>query len=375
MADPHAHERAQRPAALAERVLILDFGAQYTQLIARRVREHGVYCEIRPCNLRGDDPRLRAQSASSSRAARPASDARGSATCDPRRVRAGRAGAGHLLRHADYVRTSSAARSSGRPPRVRPRRRRRGRPTAPLFDGVWPSGATRPVWMSHGDQRRRAAAGLPRRRRDAGARRSRRSPTTRGRSTAPVPSRGRAHAATAASCCATSSSASCGCRGDWTMAALPRRAIAAMREQVGQGRVICGLSGGVDSSVAAVLVHEAIGDQLDLHLRRQRPAAPGRGRAGRAHASATASTSSSCSSTRAERFLDALAGVGDPEQKRKIIGAIFIDVFERRGQDASAAPTSWPRARSTRTSSSRSRSRARRRRSRSTTTSAACPSA
>src|SRR3546814_427865 len=127
-----------------------------------------------------------------------------------------------------------------------------------------------------------------------------------------------------------------GCRGDWTMAAFREQAITRVREQVGGGRVICGLSGGVDSSVVAVLLHEAIGEQLTCVF-----VDTGLLRAGEAdevvnlfrehyniplvHADAGA------------LFLDKLAGVSDPEKKRKTIGGTFIDVFEAEAKKIGGA--------------------------------------
>jgi GMP synthase (glutamine-hydrolysing) len=127
-----------------------------------------------------------------------------------------------------------------------------------------------------------------------------------------------------------------GLKGDWTMAAFRQQAIAKIRAQVGKGRVICGLSGGVDSSVAAVLLHEAIGDQLTCIL-----VDHGLMRLGEAdqvvelfrghyniplvHRNAQGD------------FLGKLAGVSDPEAKRKIIGATFIDVFEEEAKKVGGA--------------------------------------
>jgi GMP synthase (glutamine-hydrolysing) len=136
----------------------------------------------------------------------------------------------------------------------------------------------------------------------------------------------------------------CGCSGDWTMAAFrdhqDRRDPRAGRH----GRVICGLSGGVDSAVAAVLIHEAIGEQLTcvfvdhglMRAEAEQVVSLFRGHYNipLVHVDAE------------ELFLGGLAGVTDPEAKRKFIGKTFIDVFEEEAR-RSAAPTSWRRARST----------------------------
>jgi GMP synthase (glutamine-hydrolysing) len=118
----------------------------------------------------------------------------------------------------------------------------------------------------------------------------------------------------------------CGCRGDWTMASFVDEAVSRIRTQVGDGRVVCGLSGGVDSTVAAVLLHRALGDRLtcifvDNGLLRLDEAAQVRARFERLRLPLVFADASAL-------FLDRLAGVSDPEQKRKVIGATFIDVFE-----------------------------------------------
>jgi GMP synthase (glutamine-hydrolysing) len=123
----------------------------------------------------------------------------------------------------------------------------------------------------------------------------------------------------------------CGCGGSWTMEAFIEEAVAQVREQVGEGRAVCGLSGGVDSSVAAALVHRAIGDRLhcifvDNGLLRQ-------GEREEVERSFGEMLGIPLTTVRAEeRFLSALAGVEDPERKRRIIGHLFIESFEEQAR-------------------------------------------
>ena len=133
----------------------------------------------------------------------------------------------------------------------------------------------------------------------------------------------------------------CGCTGDWTMASFVEEATARIRAQVGGGRVVCGLSGGVDSTVAALILHRAIGDQLtcifvDNGVLRLGEAAQIRTRFERLKLPLVFVDASTL-------FLDRLAGVTDPEQKRKIIGAAFIEVFEQEAAKLGARGFSRPR--------------------------------
>ena len=134
-----------------------------------------------------------------------------------------------------------------------------------------------------------------------------------------------------------------GFTGDWTMGAYREEAIARIREQVGDKKVICGLSGGVDSSVAAVLIHEAIGDQLtcvfvDHGLLRQ----------GEAEEVVTMFRDNYnmqlIHADEQELFLSELEGMSDPETKRKTIGRLFIDVFQKHANDIEGL-NFWPKAR------------------------------
>ncbi|MEO0905853.1 MAG: GMP synthase (glutamine-hydrolyzing), partial [Pseudomonadota bacterium] len=127
-----------------------------------------------------------------------------------------------------------------------------------------------------------------------------------------------------------------GFQGDWTMGAYRDDAIAKIREQVGNKKVICGLSGGVDSSVAAVLIHEAIGDQLTCVF-----VDHGLLRLNEANEVVTMFRDNYniplIHADESDLFLNALEGVSDPEQKRKTIGKLFIDVFQKYANDIEGA--------------------------------------
>ncbi|MEN8722418.1 MAG: glutamine-hydrolyzing GMP synthase [Alphaproteobacteria bacterium] len=310
---------------MTDRILIIDFGSQVTQLIARRVRESGVYCEIVPFN----------------------SAEKALETFDPKAIIL--SGGPASVTHADTPRAPAKVFEMGVPVlgicygeqtlvnqlggRVENADHREfGRAHIEivddclLFDGLWSKGDTQQVWMSHGDRVIDIPAGF------------RPVAVTKSAPFAAIANDEKrfygvqfhpevVHTLEGAALLNNFTHKVAGCSGDWTMAAFRETEIARIREQVGDGKVICGLSGGVDSAVTAVLIHEAIGDQLTCVF-----VDTGLLRAGEAeqvvslfkehynipliHVDAE------------ETFMGQLEGVTDPERKRKIIGAAFIDIFD-----------------------------------------------
>ena len=310
---------------MKDSVLIIDFGSQVTQLIARRLREAGVYTEILPCTTT-DDKIVAADPRGIILSGGPASVALADTPRAPQSV----FDLGVPVLGICYGQQTMCQQLGGR---VEPGTSREfGRADleviAPcsLFEGVWDSTQSHTVWMSHGDH----VAALP----DGFGVVARSS----GAPFAAVADEGRhyygvqfhpevVHTQGGDRLLARFALGICGCSGSWSMAAYRARAIAAIRNQVGDGKVICGLSGGVDSSVAAVLIHEAIGDQLmcvfvDHGLLRTDEAEEvvrlfgGHYNIPLIHKDVS------------DLFLGRLEGVDDPEKKRKIIGASFIEVFD-----------------------------------------------
>jgi GMP synthase (glutamine-hydrolysing) len=214
-----------------------------------------------------------------------------------------------------------------------------------LFDGVWKPGERVQVWMSHGDRITAIPRGF------------RVTAVTEGAPFAAIADEARriyavqfhpevVHTPDGGRLLANFVRRIAGCAGDWTMAAFKEQAIQRIRHQVGSARVICGLSGGVDSSVAAVLIHEAIGEQLTCIFVDHGLLREGEGeqvlRLFRDHYNIPLVHRDASA-----LFLSKLDGVAEPEAKRKIIGATFIDVFEEEAR-RSAAPSSWRKGRSTR---------------------------
>lgn len=317
-----------------ETILIVDFGSQVTQLIARRLRELNVYCEIHPFltaahALKNLNPKGIILSGG------PASVLDENAPhVDPALLDAGvpilgicygqqalcvalggKVEAGH---HREFGRAM-----------VTPGER------CALYEGVWALGTQHQVWMSHGDRVTELPQGF-----EVVA-------TSPGAPLAVIEDKKRRiwatqfhpevhHTPDGAKLYANFVMKICGCTGDWTMATYRDQAIEKIRAQVGKQKVICALSGGVDSSVAAVLIHEAIGDQLTcilvdhgfmreneanqvVDMFREHYNLP------LIHVDAV------------DTFVDALEGEADPETKRKTIGRLFIETFEAEAKKLGGA--------------------------------------
>src|SRR5246500_4264046 len=308
-----------------DKILIVDFGSQVTQLIARRVREEGVYCEIAPFQkaetaLREMQPKAVILSGG------PASVLDQDAPLAPMAIYQ----AGLPVLGICYGEQAMAQQLGGKVEAGHHREFGRAeveltRPS-PLTDGVWQVGERYPVWMSHGDRVTKPPEGFVA------------IGTSANAPIAMIADDKRKFYATQfhLEVVHTPHSAAilrnfvrkiAGCTGDWTMRAFKDEAIDKIRRQVGKGKVICGLSGGVDSAVAAVLIHEAIGEQLTCVFVDHGLLRLGEGE--RVVALFRDSYNIPLVHVHAEdTFLKALAGVDDPEQKRKTIGELFIDVFE-----------------------------------------------
>ena len=302
-------------------IVVLDFGSQFTQLIARRLRELSVYSEILPFDTPlADIERRHPVGIVLSGGPKSVSEP-GAPHCEAGVYDAGVPVLGicygmQLMTHALGGEVAPA------------RHREFGlatievQPEAPLFSSV-PSQLR--VWASHGDFVKTAPRGFQ---------------VTATSANAPVAAMVNedrrlyallfhpevAHTDHGLDILRNFAYGVCGCTGDWTMSSFVQEATDAIRRQVGEGRVVCGLSGGVDSTVAAVLIHRAIGERLtcifvDNGVMREDEAGQIRRRFERLKLPLVFVDASSL-------FLDRLMGITDPEHKRKIIGAAFIDVFE-----------------------------------------------
>jgi len=311
-----------------ERILVLDFGSQFTQLIARRIRERHVYCEIHPPTI--DLDAIRAWNpAGIILSGGPSSVfAEGAPDLDPRIVELGVPVLGIC-----YGLQLLAHRLGGLVERGDDREYGRAMLKVerddPLFADL-PGGAERIVWMSHGDRVLRLPEGFTVLGRSEG------SPFAAVRH-ADRPIWGLqfhpevAHTDGGGVMLGNFVERICGCSGSWTMDAFIDEATERVQAQVGSGKVVCGLSGGVDSSVAAALVHRAVGEQLlcifvDNGLLRG-------GEREEVEGLFSEHLHIPLVTVRAEeRFVSALEGVTDPERKRRIIGHLFIEIFEEEAQ-------------------------------------------
>ena len=310
---------------MAAPVLVIDFGSQVTQLIARRVREAGVYCEIVPYDkadkaLADDTPQAIILSGG------PASVAETHTPRAPEKVFA----LGVPVLGICYGEMTMCEQLGGKVETGHHREFGRADILVALdsllLDGIAKAGDSEPVWMNHGDKITAIPPGF-----EVVA-------TSDNSPYAMIADEKRrlygiqfhpevVHTPHGAQMIANFVTKIAGIKPTWSMGAFRKAEIEKIRAQVGKGKVICGLSGGVDSSVAAVLIHEAVGDQLtcifvDTGLMR-------RGEADevvslfRGHYNIPLIHSDA-----SELFLSRLAGVEDPEKKRKIIGSTFIDVFD-----------------------------------------------
>jgi len=325
-------------------VLIIDFGSQVTQLIARRVREAGVYCEIHPFNAAD-------QAFASMRPAAVIFSGGPASVIDKGSPRAPQAvfDSGVPILAICYGQQTLCTQLGGKVEGGHHREFGRAdveiKKASPLFDDFWKIGNSYPVWMSHGDRVTELPAGFevvgtsPNAPFAIAVDEERKYYTTMFHPEV-------VHTPDGAKLLSNFVHKIAGLSGDWTMSAYKERAIALIREQVGDKRVICGLSGGVDSSVAALLIHEAVGDQLtcilvDHGLMRLNEAADVVAMFRKHYALNLVHVDAS------DQFINALEGETDPERKRKTIGRLFVETFESEakklgGADFLAQGTLYP---------------------------------
>ncbi|TIO79963.1 MAG: glutamine-hydrolyzing GMP synthase, partial [Mesorhizobium sp.] len=325
-------------------VLIIDFGSQVTQLIARRVREAGVYCEIVPFQSAAEGfRRIRPKAVILSGSPHSTVDI-GSPRAPDEVFSSGIPVLGIC-----YGEQTMCAQLGGKVEAGHHREFGRAfleiEDDCALFEGVWARGTRHQVWMSHGDR----VTAIPEGFKIVG--------TSTGAPFAAIADEARkfyavqfhpevVHTPDGAKLLSNFVHHIAGLSTGWTMAAYREQAVEAIRKQVGKGKVICALSGGVDSSVAALLIHEAVGHQLTCilvdHGLLRKDEAKSVVEMFRQHYNLPLILVDA-----SDRFISALEGESDPEKKRKTIGRLFIEVFEEEakklgGADFLAQGTLYP---------------------------------
>ncbi len=327
-----------------DKILIIDFGSQVTQLIARRVRELGVYSEVIPYQ-KAEMAFLAMKPKAVILSGGPDSVTRAGSPRAPQAV----FDAGLPILSICYGQQSTAVQLGGVVEGGHAAEFGRAdieiKESSALFDGVWTVGERHPVWMSHGDRVTQLPKGFSVKAVSENAPFAIATDETRKIFTTMFHPEV-VHTPDGAKLISNFVLKIAGCRQDWTMASFRQDAVNRIRKQVGKGRVLCGLSGGVDSSVAAVLIHEAVGDQLTcvfvdhglMRLNEAREVVS----MFREHYNLPLVHVDA-----ADLFITALEGESDPETKRKTIGRLFIEVFEAEakklgGADFLAQGTLYP---------------------------------
>ncbi len=314
---------------MTDTLTIIDFGSQVTQLIARRLREHNFFTEIIPSH-KADEILQEQQDWSNIKGFILSGGPQSVTSTDTPRCPQSVFDSGLPILGICYGQQTLCAQLGGKVEAGVSREfggaEMQIKQASPLFAHIGEVGTSFTVWMSHGDHVSELPAGFNVIAASSGAPFAAIADTTRqyyGTQFHPEV----VHTRHGTQMLVNFAADICGCAADWSMAAYKDEAIAAIRKQVGDKRVICGLSGGVDSSVTAILLHHALGDQLtcvfvDTGLMRAHEADEvvslfkGHYNIPLIHHDAS------------ELFLGRLAGVTDPEEKRKIIGASFIEVFD-----------------------------------------------
>jgi GMP synthase (glutamine-hydrolysing) len=310
-----------------ETVVVLDFGSQYSQLIARRVRELHVYSELLPYDVPLD--RLRALrpcglilSGGPDSVYAPAAPRVGRALFEMGRPTLGICYGMQLMAHLLEGKVEPATEREFGPAELRVL----GPST--LFDGLPPR---QKVWMSHGDEILEPPRGFVVAARSGASRCAAMADEAHGLYGIQFHPEV-AHTEHGQAILRNFLFGACRCRGTWRMASFVEEAVASIRERVAGGRVLAGLSGGVDSAVTALLIHRAIGDRVhcvfvDNGLLRQHEGDVVQETFQKSYDLPVRRIDAS------DRFLGQLAGVIDPEEKRRIVGRVFVEVFEQAARD------------------------------------------